>query len=795
MKTKLLYLPFEFFKIISIKKTFTVFLLMTIFLMNAQTFTFTGNGDGTSWNDPQNWDQGNEVPYLTDNDCNVSIGSTFTVTIPNSVALLMNSGNITGPGKIVNNGTFTININNTKYFINLNFSNNGTFNLGTGTSYNNMNLSNAIVTNETAGTLVSNGIAISSDGTAGNMLNNKGLFKKLGNFDKSFSTPFTNTGTISAEVGTLTFNNTRYLETGIYNVSEGATLQTTGVGGNLKGIWSGTNNGTFLLNGNNNVSIATDTITNEIAGNGISFTTGNLYGPGEFINKTIFTIDGNNTKYFINLKFSNSGTLNLGTGAGYNNMNLSNAVVTNETVGTMVSNGIAINSDGTASNMLNNKGLFKKLGNYEKSFATPFTNTGTISAELGTLTFNNTRYLETGIYNVSEGATLQTSGVGGNLKGTWSGINNGTFLLNGNNNVSIATDTITNEIAGNGISFTTGNLYGPGEFINKTIFTIDGNNTKYFINLKFSNSGTLNLGTGAGYNNMYLSNAVVTNETDGTLVSNGIAISSDGTASNMLNNKGLFKKLGNYEKSFSTPFTNNGTISAEVGTLTFTSIFNNQTSGIVKGYSVKLPAAANLTNNGTFAPGMSPGTLTVQNFFKMDNGILEIDINGATANTQYDVLNYTGTTAPVLNGMIKVNLTYLPTVNTEYTVFNSPNVALSGTLPTSVTAYYDGYNYTFDVIKNTNNIVLKYVSATLTTSETEKEFTKIYPNPTSDFIYFKGKENVTSATIFGLEGRLLSEQKLNSNEGKVDLTNLKTGNYILILKYENSTKNYKVIKK
>ena len=613
MKTKLLYLPFEFFKIISIKKTFTVFLLMTIFLMNAQTFTFTGNGDGTSWNDPQNWDQGNEVPYLTDNDCNVSIGSTFTVTIPNSVALLMNSGNITGPGKIVNNGTFTININNTKYFINLNFSNNGTFNLGTGTSYNNMNLSNAVVTNETAGTLVSNGIAISSDGTAGNMLNNKGLFKKLGNFDKSFSTPFTNTGTISAEVGTLTFNNTRYLETGIYNVSEGATLQTTGVGGNLKGIWSGTNNGTFLLNGNNNVSIATD--------------------------------------------------------------------------------------------------------------------------------------------------------------------------------------TITNEIAGNGISFTTGNLYGPGEFINKTIFTIDGNNTKYFINLKFSNSGTLNLGTGAGYNNMYLSNAVVTNETDGTLVSNGIAISSDGTASNMLNNKGLFKKLGNYEKSFSTPFTNNGTISAEVGTLTFTSIFNNQTSGIVKGYSVKLPAAANLTNNGTFAPGMSPGTLTVQNFFKMDNGILEIDINGATANTQYDVLNYTGTTAPVLNGMIKVNLTYLPTVNTEYTVFNSPNVALSGTLPTSVTAYYDGYNYTFDVIKNTNNIVLKYVSATLTTSETEKEFTKIYPNPTSDFIYFKGKENVTSATIFGLEGRLLSEQKLNSNEGKVDLTNLKTGNYILILKYENSTKNYKVIKK
>ena len=101
---------------------------------------------------------------------------------------------------------------------------------------------------------------------------------------------------------------------------------------------------------------------------------------------------------------------------------------------------------------------------------------------------------------------------------------------------------------------------------------------------------------------------------------------------------------------------------------------------------------------------------------------------------------------------------------------------------------------TFFIVYNAN-IVLKYVSATLTTSETEKEFTKIYPNPTSDFIYFKGKENVTSATIFGLEGRLLSEQKLNSNEGKVDLTNLKTGNYILILKYENSTKNYKVIKK
>ena len=613
MKTKLLYLPFEFFKITFIKKNFAVFLLLNIFVMNAQIFTFTGNGDGTSWNDPQNWDQGSAVPYLSDNDCNVSIGSAFTVTIPTSVTLLMNSGNITGPGKIINNGTFTINTNSSKYFINLTFSNVGTFNLGTGTNFNTMYLANAVVTNETEGTLVSNGLAISSDGNANNMLHNKGLLKKLGNFEKSFATPFTNIGTIAAEVGILTFNTTRYLETGTYNVSEGATLQTTGNGGNLKGTWSGTNNGTFLLNGNNNVSIATD--------------------------------------------------------------------------------------------------------------------------------------------------------------------------------------VVTNEITGNGISFTTGNLSGPGAFINKTVFTFDSNNSKYFINLNFSNIGNLNLGTGTSFNTMYLANAVITNETVGTVVSNGIAISSDGTASNMLNNKGLFKKLGNYEKSFSTPFTNNGTISAEVGTLTFTSIFNNQTSGIVKGYSVKLPAAANLTNNGTFAPGMSPGTLTVQNFFKMDNGILEIDINGATANTQYDVLNYTGTTAPVLNGMIKVNLTYLPTVNTEYTVFNSPNVALSGTLPTSVTAYYDGYNYTFDVIKNTNNIVLKYVSATLTTSETEKEFTKIYPNPTSDFIYFKGKENVTSATIFGLEGRLLSEQKLNSNEGKVDLTNLKTGNYILILKYENSTKNYKVIKK
>lgn len=91
--------------------------------------------------------------------------------------------------------------------------------------------------------------------------------------------------------------------------------------------------------------------------------------------------------------------------------------------------------------------------------------------------------------------------------------------------------------------------------------------------------------------------------------------------------------------------------------------------------------------------------------------------------------------------------------------------------------------------------IIDWVTGNLSTTETQKSITQIYPNPAKDFISIKNEktENL-SYQIFDISGKLILSGKSKSNE-KIDIQNLEKGNYFLQIQSENGqNENLKLIK-
>lgn len=68
----------------------------------------------------------------------------------------------------------------------------------------------------------------------------------------------------------------------------------------------------------------------------------------------------------------------------------------------------------------------------------------------------------------------------------------------------------------------------------------------------------------------------------------------------------------------------------------------------------------------------------------------------------------------------------------------------------------------------------------------------IYPNPVKDILYIQSNIKVLKFEIYDISGRKLSSNSVSND--KIDLSDLKTGNYILKLYTENRTINSKIVK-
>jgi len=148
---------------------------------------------------------------------------------------------------------------------------------------------------------------------------------------------------------------------------------------------------------------------------------------------------------------------------------------------------------------------------------------------------------------------------------------------------------------------------------------------------------------------------------NGTFNANATTTMTGGETDVFTNNGSFIKNTASTTTTMNIPFTNNGTVQVTAGELVF--MLNGGTydpgetlnlgSGEVLAGSGTV--AANLVNGGTVSPGASPGVITVDgDYTQLETGVLEIDLGGTEAGTEYDQLVVTGTAT--MHGTLNVTL-------------------------------------------------------------------------------------------------------------------------------------------
>jgi autotransporter-associated beta strand protein len=184
--------------------------------------------------------------------------------------------------------------------------------------------------------------------------------------------------------------------------------------------------------------------------------------------------------------------------------------------------------------------------------------------------------------------------------------------------------------------------------------------------LQIGNGGTTgNLGSGAVTNNA----ALVFNRSNNFSVST--TISGSGTVTK--EGDGIMTLLGTNAYTGNT-IVNDGTLAVN-GTAS-ASAFTVNNGGTVIGTGTV--GALTVANGGRIGPGNSPGILNTGTIDLQSGGILDIELNGATAGTGYDQLNVTGSVT--LAGQLSVTMGFTPIENSLFFILlNDGSDAINGT--------------------------------------------------------------------------------------------------------------------
>lgn len=137
-----------------------------------------------------------------------------------------------------------------------------------------------------------------------------------------------------------------------------------------------------------------------------------------------------------------------------------------------------------------------------------------------------------------------------------------------------------------------------------------------------------------------------------------------------------------------------------------------------------------------------------------------------------------------------INLSYLQySITTGYVVFKikTKSNLISGDVFSNTASIYFDYNY--PIITNNFETI---VQNALGNNVFKTDNYSIYPNPVKDILNFKTEENVIKIEIFDISGRIISSKPVFEN--KIDLSELKTGNYILKAYNNHGIINSKIIK-
>ncbi len=471
------------------------------------------------------------------------------------------SGSLIGPGKIVNDAGFLLNVapSGNKYLVGT-FENAGTVKLSDNLYHNSggagliRNLgtldftsdvgvleTNGLINLENAGTLVKSG------GTGSSNLN-------LGTL--------TNTGLLRSNLGTLRVQNGT-LVGGSYDALLNATLEFAG-NVTLRGTLSGAPQGTVQMAGINLTVPGAEELHLRFAGTGLGFTSGSLNGPGKIVNDAGFTLNivSGGNKYLVGT-FENAGTIKQSDNLYHNSGGL--GLLRNLGTLDFITDSGLLGANGLI-NLENSGTVVKSAGvGISYLYLDTLTNTGTLEARGGTLRLQD-GILNGGTYNALAGATLEFSG-NVTFRGLLSGAPLGVIQMAGINLAVPNAEEAHLNFTGTGMRFVSGSLNGPGKLINDSgrslSFVMGGN--KYLVGT-LENAGNLKLS-----DNLYHSSGGA-----GTLGNSGTLdftadvgiLESNGRVT--LNNLGtLLKSGGTGNSTLAVIFSNSGTITQNSGQFVF----------------------------------------------------------------------------------------------------------------------------------------------------------------------------------------------------------------------------------
>ncbi len=794
-------------------KLLTLILCLISFTVFSQVI-WTGGGGTADWNTSGNWST-NTVPTLMDD---VEIPSGFTVTISGGAPCkslelkgnaILNIDTVGGFSSsqpsffeagttvnwakgtidcslLVNEGTMNLTSSEDKLFEQSTLvNNNGTINIiGSGDLF----LRNGtVLNNEINGTIDMRADDGDIDDLGGiPIVNNAGLIKRTTSSGvaqiKSVELN-NNGGIIQVDSGTLRiggFPDDNFMG-GTYVVSSGALLDWDGTT-IISGVLMGTIEGE--LNWNNEVTVSTSATVNFTGSGNFNWTGGILNGGGILTNESNINLSSTLGKSIQEgTTLNNSGTISIiDTG----DLFIQNGSIVNNLAAGVIdlqANSGNVVGSGGGLNILNNTGLITRTTTTgeAKIDVELNNNNGIIQVENGTLSFDTLgKNLTDGIYNVFSGAVLDWDSSMA-LSGDITGVVDGS--LNWNNILSVSGTAVLSLTGSGNINWTNQALNGGGTLTNQSALNLTTNGNKFILeDTTLNNLGIINI---AGGGDLFITQGILNNQTSGIIdmQSDEGNITRSGGTSNILNNIGLLKRTTTSGTArIFVELNNSGTIEVETGELEIANSlpFTNEINGIVKGVGIfDLPSLANYTNDGVFAPGLSPGNLSVEGDYKSStNSVLDLELNGLTQESEYDLLAITGNAD--FNGDVQVTLNFDADVNDEFIVATTSGAINTCNLPTSVNSAFGGFTYEFDVVcRNNNELVLTVISA-LSLTEEGLLNVNVFPNPVKDYITI---ENVAIERVFILD--INGRKILESTQNKISLQHLVNGVYFLRIEDEN----------
>ncbi len=497
---------------------------------------------------------------------------------------------------------------------------------------------------------------------------NRGQFvKDSGAGTATISTDFTNEDSISVNSGSLRFSGITMFHGGKYDVAEGDSLILGSDNLYARGRLTGDPAGAIIFESGIFYADTTEAIL-DFGGTGFQWYQYRFMqrGGGSWANEGLLYLKGPDQKDIQGVDFTNRGIMEIGGPLQVS----SHSVVINEP-GKTVRVTADVQITGYFPGPFINRGQFvKDSGAGTVTISTDFTNEDSISVNSGSLRFSGITMFHGGKYDVAKGDSLILGSDNLYARGRLTGDPAGAIIFESGIFYADTTEAIL-DFGGTGFQWYQYRFMqrGGGSWANEGLLYLKGPDQKDIQGVDFTNHGTFEIG---GPLQLSSSGSLI-NEINGvTKITDDINLTS--YFGGPVINRGQFEKTGSGSSGIAPGFSNMSTGTIEgTGTLKIDKWDKNQ---------------------GTIAPGMSPGLLTIDGTLPMDSTTAAIneDVGGSVAGTDYDRLTITGTASLKGNLNISVLNGHAPTDGDVYHIFGAHSITglfdtLSGLTTNSVSLY------------------------------------------------------------------------------------------------------------